>query len=240
MALILNIETATTVCSVSIAKDGQLIALKEQNGDYSHAENLTVFIEEIIKQAAIKLNDLDAIAVSKGPGSYTGLRIGVSTAKGLCYALDKPLIAINTLEHHSLAISFEGAQDKLEGRGEVFICPMIDARRMEVYCAIYDLQGNCLMPTCAKIIDEHSFEEFLSFLERDRERSIIFIGDGAAKCKDVLSKNENAIFIDNIFPSAKNMIALSEKAYNQKQFENLAYFEPFYLKEFVAGKKKDG
>jgi tRNA threonylcarbamoyladenosine biosynthesis protein TsaB len=223
MALILNIETATTVCSVSISKDGQLIAFKEQNGDYSHAENLTLFIEEVIKQSGITLKQLDAVAVSKGPGSYTGLRIGVSTAKGLCYALEKPLIAINTLEHLSLSLSLK--------EGEL-ACAMIDARRMEVYCAIYDQQGKELMPTSAEIIDEHSFAGFL------KEHKIIFVGDGAAKCKDVLSKNKNAVFVENIFPSAKNMIPLSEKAFQKKQFENLAYFEPFYLKDFVAGKKE--
>jgi len=255
MALILNIETATTVCSVSIAKDGQLIAFKEQNGDYSHAENLTLFIQEVVAQTGIKLSDVDAIAVSKGPGSYTGLRIGVSTAKGLCYALDKPLIAINTLQHLALAVSTLDADEKMlrktngaeklqqkiestasslsfgEGWGEVLICPMIDARRMEVYCAIYDRQGRELMPTSAEIIDEDSFVDFL------KNYKIIFIGDGAAKCKEVLSKNSNAIFMDNVFPSAKNMISLSEKAFQLKQFENLAYFEPFYLKDFVAGKK---
>lgn len=230
MALILNIETATTVCSVSVAQDGKLLAFKEQDGDYSHAENLTVFIQEVIKEANIKLSQLDAIAVSKGPGSYTGLRIGVSTAKGLCYSLEKPLIAVNTLEHLSTSISPK--------QGEL-ICPMIDARRMEVYCAVYDINYNCIMPTCAKIIDEASFAEFLSPLESDRERRIIFIGDGAAKCKDVLSKNSNAIFVDNVFPSAKNMVTLTEQAFSKKQFEDLAYFEPFYLKDFVAGKKKE-
>lgn len=223
MALILNIETATTVCSVSVAKDGKLLGTKEQNGDYSHAENLTLFIEEVIKQSGITLKQLDAVAVSKGPGSYTGLRIGVSTAKGLCYALEKPLIAINTLQHLSLALTLKDGE---------LACPMIDARRMEVYCAIYDQQGKELMPTSAEIIDEHSFADFL------KEHKVIFAGDGAAKCKDVLSKKSNAIFVDNVFPSAKNMITLSEKAFQEKQFENLAYFEPFYLKDFVAGKKK--
>lgn len=227
MALILNIETATTVCSVSLAKDGQLVAFKEQNGDYSHAENLTVFIEDVIKQAGISLSQLDAISVSKGPGSYTGLRIGVSTAKGLCYALEKPLIAINTLYHLALSLSKEKKYD-----GYLF-CPMIDARRMEVYCAVYDQQGKEIVPTAAEIIDEHSFEGLL------KTHKIVFVGDGASKCKDVLAKNSNAIFVDNIFPSAKDMILLSEKAFEQKRFEDLAYFEPFYLKDFVAGKKKE-
>lgn len=227
MPLILNIETATTVCSVSIAKDGELIAFKEQNGDYSHAENLTLFIENVIRQAGVSFKQLDAIAVSKGPGSYTGLRIGVSTAKGLCYALEKPLIAINTLHHLALSLSKEKKY-----AGHLF-CPMIDARRMEVYCAVYDQEGKEIVTTAAEIIDDHSFEKLLE------DHKIVFVGDGAAKCKDVLSKNPNSIFVDNVFPSAKDMILLSEKAFEQKNFEDLAYFEPFYLKDFVAGKKKE-
>jgi len=230
VALILNLETATTVCSVSLAKDGELLAFKEINGDYSHAENLTLFIEDVFKQAGLKLNTIDAVAVSKGPGSYTGLRIGVSTAKGLCYSLDKPLIAINTLEHISLSLS-KTLNSQLSTLNSLF-CPMLDARRMEVYCAIYDSQNKNVMPTAALIIDGNSFAEYL------KENTVYFFGDGAAKCKQTLSGNKNAVFIDNILPSAKNMITLSEKAFNKKQFEDVAYFEPFYLKDFVAGKKK--
>ena len=142
MALILNIETATTVCSVSLAKDGKLLSLKEQNGDYSHAENLTLFIEDVCKQANIKLSQIDAVAVSKGPGSYTGLRIGVSTAKGLCFSLDKPLISISTLLSITQSI-VQSSKFKIEN-SDLF-CPMLDARRMEVYCAMYDFQNekNC-------------------------------------------------------------------------------------------------
>ena len=407
MALILNIETATTVCSVALAQDGVLLSLKEINGDYSHAENLTLFIEDVLLQANIKITELDAIAVSKGPGSYTGLRIGVSAAKGLCYSLDKPLIAVNTLQHLSLALSegegmdtakdnpryyttgkldwatsiinakehrknpteaesivweylrakklnhkfrrqhpigkfivdfvcierkliveidgkihekqleedairteqlnelgfkvirytneqviseidkvidsikaelqavpiplsseegqmidaeesklisannslsseegqkIDAGESKLmnannslsfgEGRGEVFFCPMLDARRMEVYCAFFDKDNNTIRETAAEIIDEDSFGDLL------KDHIIIFFGDGASKCKEILSQNENAHFIDDIFPSAKDMIFLSEQAYNVKQFEDVAYFEPFYLKDFVAGKKK--
>ena len=226
MALILNLETATTVCSVSLAKDGQLLAFKEQNGDYSHAENLTLFIEHVLNQADLKLSDVDAIAVSKGPGSYTGLRIGVSTAKGLCYSLNRPLIAVSTLQYISLALS-EG-----EGRGDVCFCPMLDARRMEVYCAMYDSLNNEIKPITAEIIDEHSFSDLLN------KNVIYFFGDGAFKCKSVLATNKNAIFIDDIFPSAKNMISLSETAFVNKHFQDVAYFEPFYLKDFLAGKKK--
>ncbi len=230
MALILNLETATTVCSVSLAKDGQLIAFKEVNGDYSHSENLTLFIEAVLQQANTKLSDIDAIAVSKGPGSYTGLRIGVSTAKGLCYSLNKPLIGINTLQHLSL-----GTQENLTSNSQnpkSLFCPMLDARRMEVYCAIYDSDNKEIKPTAAEIIDENSFADLLE------KNQIVFFGDGASKCKDILSHNKSAIFIDGIFPSAKNMIILSEQAFNNKEFEDVAYFEPFYLKDFVAGKKK--
>jgi tRNA threonylcarbamoyladenosine biosynthesis protein TsaB len=229
MALILNLETATTACSVSLGRDGKLLTVKELDGEYTHAENLTIFIEEVLKQTGLQLSDVDAVAVSKGPGSYTGLRIGVSTAKGLCYALDKPLIAINTLSslangirHHSSHIIHPTS----------LLCPMLDARRMEVYCAVYDTKGNEIKATAAEIIDENSFSELL------KDHKVYFFGDGAAKCKEVLSKNNNAIFIDNIATSAKDMTAQAEKAYNSKQFEDVAYFEPFYLKDFVAGKKK--
>lgn len=227
MALILNIETATTVCSVALAEDGQLLALKEQDGDYSHAENLTLFVEEVMKQANAKLTDIDAVSVSKGPGSYTGLRIGVSTAKGLCYSLDKPLVAVNTLQHLALALS---QKEKIAAG---MFCPMLDARRMEVYCAIYNSSNKIIKPTAAEIIDENSFAHLLS------KNVIYFFGSGAGKCKEVLAGNKNAVFIDGIVPSAANMITLSEQAYINNMFEDLAYFEPFYLKDFIAGKKKE-
>jgi len=228
MSLILNIETATAVCSVALAKDGKIISNKEQNEGYTHAENLTVFIEDVVTKSGFTFKDIDAIAVSKGPGSYTGLRIGISTAKGLCYALDKPLISVNTLL--SLAKS-QAASSKLQNE-DVMLCPMIDARRMEVYCAIYDSKLNCVRETAAEIINENSFSDLL------KKNKLLFFGDGAAKCKHILSKNTNAVFINDIFPSAKNMITLSEAAFKKNKFENVAYFEPFYLKDFVAGKKK--
>ncbi len=238
MALILNLETATTVCSVSLAKDGELIALKEINGDYSHAENLTLFIEDVFKQAGLKPNSIDAVAVSKGPGSYTGLRIGVSTAKGLCYSLDKPLIAINTLEHTAHAVAKEmkreytGRLSEIPSLNNALLCPMIDARRMEVYCALFDRNNKCIMPTKALIIDGNSFSDYL------KENKIFFFGDGSDKCYNILSELDNVFFFKDIVPSAENMIPLSEEAFNKKQFEDVAYFEPFYLKDFVAGKKK--
>lgn len=229
MALILNIETATTVCSVALAKDGQLISHKEINEGYTHSENLTVFIEEVLKEAEIKISELDAVAVSKGPGSYTGLRIGVSTAKGLCFALEKPLIAIPTLlvmtERAKSCIS------PLSSPISYLFCPMIDARRMEVYCALYDENLNAVKNISAEIIDENSFSEFLS------KSKICFFGDGSTKCKPEII-HPNAVFLENIFPSAKNMIELSKKAFTEKRFEDVAYFEPYYLKDFVAGKKK--
>jgi tRNA threonylcarbamoyladenosine biosynthesis protein TsaB len=205
-----------------------LLALKELNADYTHAENLTIFIEEVMKQSGKKLAELDAVAVSKGPGSYTGLRIGVSTAKGLCYALNKPLIAVDTLKHLCLSPALTSRISDLQS----FLCPMIDARRMEVYCAVYDAGLRCIRETAAEIIDENSFADLL------KEHRIVFFGDGAAKCREVLSKNSNAVFINDVFPSAKDMILLSEEACINRQFEDVAYFQPFYLKDFVAGKKK--
>lgn len=231
MALILNIETATTVCSVSLAKDGKLLALKELNGDYTHAENLTLFIEDVMKQANLPLASLDAIAVSKGPGSYTGLRIGVSTAKGLCYSLNKPLISVNTLEALCHLLFKPAYRSLLTDHS--FLCPMLDARRMEVYCVVYDPQGNEVKPTSADIIDENSFADLLA------KHELVFFGDGSEKCKETLSQNKNARFIDDVVPSADSMITLSEKAFNANRFEDVAYFEPFYLKDFVAGKKKE-
>lgn len=229
MALILNLETATTACSVSVSRDGKMLALKEQNGDYTHAENLTLFVEDVLKQARLRLNELDAIAVSKGPGSYTGLRIGVSTAKGLCYSLDKPLIALNTLK--SMAEGILSSHKKMITPSSL-LCPMIDARRMEVYCAVYNATGKEIKATAAEIIDENSFADLL------KDHQLVFFGDGAAKCKSTFADNVNAIFIDDIYPSAKDMITAAEEAFTQKMFEDVAYFEPFYLKDFVAGKKK--
>ncbi len=228
MALILHLETATTVCSVSLAKDEQLLASREVNGDYTHAENLTRFIEQVMQESGILLKELDAISVSKGPGSYTGLRIGVSTAKGLCYALHKPLIAVNTLEHTAFACA------ATYGDNNSLFCPMIDARRMEVYCAIYNKSNQLIRETAAEIIDAHSFQQLLE------KYPIYFFGDGAEKCKAVLSGHPNVFFIENFYPSASNMVTLSEKAFNNKQFEDIAYFEPFYLKDFIAGKKANG
>lgn len=229
MALILCIETATTMCSVALGRDGKVIASKELNSGYTHAENLTLFIEEALTQAKIKFSELDAVAVSKGPGSYTGLRIGVSSAKGLCYALEKPLISMSTLySMFTIAQRLQTTNHQLQ----TLFCPMLDARRMEVYCAVYDENGKEVRPVAAEIIDENSFAELLN------EHRMIFFGDGAEKCKAILDHHDNAFFMDDVFPSARAMVALAEEKFSKKEFEDVAYFEPFYLKDFVGTTKK--
>jgi len=222
MALILNIETSTTICSVSIAKDGKKIIGKESNEKNAHSKILTVFIEDIFKEANLKIKDIDAVAVSKGPGSYTGLRIGVSAAKGIAYGANKPLISISTL----LNMAY-GAKQVLKANNDDLLAPMIDARRMEVYTQLFDYELSSTNEINAKIIDEQSF---LSELEKHK---IHFFGDGAMKCKDTI-KHKNAIFYEDYHPSADYMIPFSEKAFNLNNFEDVAYFEPFYLKDFVA------
>lgn len=218
MALILNIETATKNCSVSLSENGTIIALKEFNeGSYTHAENLHLFIESIFQKTPHKLSQIDAVAVSKGPGSYTGLRIGVSAAKGICFALDKPLIGVDTLEILSTQLKIDNG----------LIIPMIDARRMEVYSAVYNHQHQLIRKTAAEIIHESSFHNYLDTAK------VYFLGDGADKCQTII-KHQNAHFLTNTFPSAAEMGILSEKKYQQKQFEEVAYFEPFYLKDFIT------
>jgi tRNA threonylcarbamoyladenosine biosynthesis protein TsaB len=233
LSLILNIETATGVCSVALAKDGQLLGLKESNTKNSHVSVLTLFIDEIIKTSGISLSELDAIAVSKGPGSYTGLRIGVAAAKGLCYALEKPLIGVSTLRAMALGMPHSSiSSPNREGENSILYCPMIDARRMEVYCAIFDDTGKEIRETRAEIIDEYSFMEYLG------KNRIVFAGDGALKCRPLFEKHPNAVFSEDFQASARFMISLSEEQFLQKKIENLAYFEPYYLKDFIAGKPK--
>lgn len=224
MSLILSLETTTNVCSVAIHEDNKLIALKENHASQSHSRLLAVYIKNILSESQYKVEDLDAVAVSKGPGSYTGVRIGVSTAKGLCYALAIPLIAINTLE----AMAYQ-EQKFLEFN--CLLCPMIDARRMEVYTLLKDTSDKTIMQTTASIIDENSFA---SYLDLNR---IIFFGNGSDKCKSVI-KHPNALFLDSVFPSASSIGHLAFKSYQQEIFEDLAYFEPYYLKDFQAGKPK--
>jgi tRNA threonylcarbamoyladenosine biosynthesis protein TsaB len=228
MALFIFLETSTTMCSVALSEDSKLLALKEINGDYTHAENLTLFVSDVLASSGKKMSDLDAVIVSKGPGSYTGLRIGVSAAKGLCYALDKPLIAVNTLESMT---QLKVVQDAAATEDVLYLCPMIDARRMEVYCAIFDRRGNQVVETSADIIDESSFSDLL------QKGKVLFFGDGAAKCKGTIT-HKNALFLDGVYPSAESMIPFALRIYKEKVFESVAYFEPFYLKNFIAGKKK--
>ncbi len=231
MSLILGIETATKMCSVAITKDGVLLSIREQSGDYSHSEKLNQFIAEVCEEAKVRLEQLDAVVVSKGPGSYTGLRIGVSAAKGLCYGLDKPLIAVDTLKALTLSVINSLPHKQIQGE-DILLCPMIDARRMEVYTAIFDEKCNEVESVSAKIIDEHSFQELL------QNNNIIFFGDGAEKCKQTLGANQNAVFIDGVEPSATyiNQLALEKLNNNPDSYwgEDVAYFEPYYLKDFLA------
>ena len=229
MALILNIETSTQVCSVSLSVDGETTGIKESHTKNSHAELLTIFAQQIISDGGYEFKDLDAIAVSKGPGSYTGLRIGVSTAKGLCYSLDKPLIAISTLE--SMAVGMIQSMNSEDITNTLF-CPMIDARRMEVYSAIFAADTTMVREIKAEIIDENSFGEELKL------NKIVFGGDGEPKCKEVLSHNKNAIFLDNFNTSSGFLSQLAEQKFVDDKFEDIAYFEPLYLKDFVAGKPR--
>lgn len=230
MGKILNIETSTQVCSVALSVDGKTVALQESNTESSHARQITVFAEQLMYKTGFNFQDLDAIAVSKGPGSYTGLRIGVSTAKGFCYSLDKPLISVGTLK--SLA---KGILLKLTDEGgnpdDFLFCPMVDARRMEVYTAVYDSRLHEVRRVMAEVIDENSFADFFK-----QGKSLIFIGDGAAKCKEILTKvSSNAIFREEFLASATHIAPLAEEKFKAGNFEDTAYFEPFYLKDFVAG-----
>ncbi|WP_435356187.1 tRNA (adenosine(37)-N6)-threonylcarbamoyltransferase complex dimerization subunit type 1 TsaB [Emticicia sp. SJ17W-69] len=251
MPIILSIETSTKACSAAIHQDGKLLSVSELYHEKSSSGMLTTLIEHVVKIASLTLQDLDAIAVAKGPGSYTGLRIGVSTAKGLCFTLEKPLIAINTLEAMARSIydlrftndDLRMTNDELKlaidnisivnRKSEIvnlLLCPMLDARRMEVYCAVYQADTmEVIEPTQAKIIDETSFADLF------QNHKIIFFGDGAEKCKATLGKNPNAIFLnETLFPSAKSVGILATRAFENNQFENVADFEPYYLKEFVG------
>ncbi len=224
MAFLLNIETSTTVCSVSLSEGPQLVAFREINNGFTHAENLHLFVNEILEESGTTLSSVVAIAVSCGPGSYTGLRIGVSAAKGFAYALGLPLISIDTLRilaNHPFVNRNAGD----------FFCPMIDARRMEVYCALYDHTLSQEQPTEALIVDEQSIKKYTAY------QKVCFFGDGMAKCTQILDKLPGAAFIEGVIPSAKNMPVLAWEKFKNKEFEDLAYFEPFYLKDFLLAKK---
>jgi tRNA threonylcarbamoyladenosine biosynthesis protein TsaB len=223
--MILCIETATSVCSVSLCHENNILGLRESRIDKSHASLLTVFIEELLSEQKISAKDLDAVAVSKGPGSYTGLRIGVSTAKGICYGAGLPLIAVSTLKsmYHGIIEKYHD----YPGINNTLFCPMIDARRMEVYSSVFRHNGEALRAVIAEIINNDSFSDLLS------DSPVVFFGNGAEKCKDLIS-HPNAIFKDAYELSAVSLALPAQKALENKEFEDVAYFEPYYLKDFVA------
>lgn len=224
MSLILSIETATPVCSVALHTEAQLISTQTLYLEKSHSESLLPIIDHLLATSAYATEDLAAIAISSGPGSYTGLRIGTAAAKGLCQALQIPLISVSTLEAMAHSIQPYNTSQAL-------CCPMIDARRMEVYCLLVDAQGSVLAPPHAQIIDQNSFQNWLA------DSSILFFGDGAAKCKSILAHQPNALFIDNIHPDARHIGTLAYPKFQQADFEDLAQFTPTYLKPF-QGKPK--
>ena len=223
--IILHIETSTNVCSVAVSENLNCVFSVSNTDGMNHAALLSLFIKDALDFLKTENKKPDAIAVSSGPGSYTGLRIGVSTAKGLCYGLDIPLIAISTLEVMIIAAIAH------IGKTEAILCPMIDARRMEVYAAFYEANMNLVREISADIIDSESYDEILS------EKSVYFFGNGADKCKTTIT-HPNSLFIDNIVPLAENMITLAVKAFEANKFVDVAYFEPFYLKEFHTTAKK--
>lgn len=222
MPNILSIETSTSVCSVAIHNDNSLLASLEVHQEYSHASKLGLLVQQAIVLADLLPFQINAIAVSSGPGSYTGLRIGTSLAKGFCHALDVPLIAVPTLQLMAKMVSISNSED-------AFLCPMIDARRMEVYCQIFDNDLKEKEPVQAKIIDERSFESYLD------ERPVIFFGNGAMKCKGVI-QHRNAKFLDNLSPLASRMGGLAHSRLREGKVENLSQFVPLYLKEFFIKK----
>lgn len=227
MAAILVIETSTEICSVALILDGLFLDMIESKEGQNHARLVTVFAEELLRRNNLSSKDLSAVAVSKGPGSYTGLRIGVSTAKGICYALHLPLIAVGTLEAMTHHVILNRAVWGIPQNKNVLFCPMIDARRMEVFSMLYDAEGSILSPISAVVVDD-------LFLARElTENNVVFFGNGAEKCKNIIT-SPNALFIGNVDASAKYSCNLAWQLYNKNQFEDVAYFEPFYLKDFVA------
>lgn len=223
---ILCIESATGVCSVAVCERDGVIAIRESGDERAHSRLLAVYVNEVLEEAGIKVSGLAAVAVSRGPGSYTGLRIGVSLAKGLTYGAGIPLISVDTMTsmYHSLLLSHPGLSSP---GAETIFCPMIDARRMEVYHSLADAGGKVLSGPEATVVDGESFREMLE------KGKVIFFGNGAAKCREVIT-HHNAVFIDDIHPSAAAMRAQAFEALGKKSFEDVAYFEPYYLKDFLA------
>lgn len=230
MSLILCIETSTHICSAGISRQGKIQALKESSEKNIHAASITLFVKEVCSQAGVSMDELDAVAVGMGPGSYTGLRIGVSAAKGFCYGLGIPLIAVPSLQ----AMAY-GAISAIRKTGRCLddhlFCPMIDARRMEVYTALFNSEYQEVRGTEAIIIAEDSFGEEL------KNNTIYYFGDGADKCRYIL-RHERMIFLEGVYNSAANIALLADLKFRQGAFENLAYFEPFYLKDFIAAKPR--
>ena len=232
MSLILCIETGTDICSVGVARDGELVSLRESDEGRDHAKKVGVFVDELLRETGISPDELDAVAVGMGPGSYTGLRIGVSFAKGLCYGLGIPLVAVGSLDAMA-AVAIEdndaGILD-VDNWENAVLCPMVDARRMEVYTRLFDAKGNALSDVTAEVVTEQTFADVR------RERQLVMFGNGAAKCREVL---HDATYI-NITPSARGLARLAEQRLSAGQIEDIAYFEPFYLKDFIVipSKKK--
>ena len=222
MALILSLETATTNCSVALSKDGKILSTRSINNGFSHSEKINIFIEQVIQEAGVVLKDLDAIAVSVGPGSYTGLRIGLSTAKGLCFGLDLPLIAVSTLE--AMAVGIKALPNEL-------IVPMIDARRMEAYCAVYDEHNKMISGPEPIVIDEKFYERFR------KDFHLVVAGDGADKCISLFQNDNTIRIVPHYFPTAENLSIIAHQKFSEKDFENVSLIEPVYLKEYVSGKK---
>lgn len=233
MALILNLETSTQVCSVAVGKDGSCIAVEQNLEKNSHAANLTILIEKALKTAGMDATGLDAVAVSMGPGSYTGLRIGVSTAKGMAYASGIPLIAVPTLQALALGAveRFDSGTSGCGGKPDLF-CPMIDARRLEVYAAFYDADNKPVREVRAEIIDQDSYRDVLD------GQKVVFFGNGSAKCRNLI-RHRNACFLDGLDASAVYMAPISERLHADRIFEDTAYFEPYYFKDFIPTTPKD-
>ena len=229
MALILSIETATAVCSVCLSDGDKILGIKETSEQNSHSRVVAVFIDELLKETGVDKHKLDAVAVSKGPGSFTGLRIGVSTAKGLCYALDIPLIAVGTLE--AMAFGMKKLPLPEKNKLPVVYIPMIDARRMEVYTSIFNNKPELLRETSAEIITSESFNDL------QEQNHLVLAGDGADKCRSVLT-HPNITFVENFGASASYLVEPANQLFKKGIFENTAYFEPFYLKDFIAAKPR--
>ncbi len=227
MARILLLETATEVCSAALSVGGEVTGYHERSDGFRHAELLTVFIDRLLSETGTKAGELDAVCVSRGPGSYTGLRIGVSVAKGLCFALNIPLIAISSLQSMAAYVARNIDILPVPWNHDLLLCPMLDARRMEIYTALFDRKGDQLTDISARVIQEDSFSGELE------NRQMVFFGSGASKCREVI-RNAHAHFLSGIYASARFMSDLAEKSFNKKSFENVAYFEPFYLKDFIA------